>query len=55
MAKQPEQKRLKLEREQWRRKCRTDLVAFAVEALAPAGQNPAGPSPSHLQISQETH
>jgi hypothetical protein len=41
MVERPEKKLLELEREQWRRECRRNLVAFAVEALAPLGQKPA--------------
>jgi hypothetical protein len=37
----PSKRLLELEREQWRRECRADLVAFAVEALAPANQKRA--------------
>jgi hypothetical protein len=32
---------LELQREQWHRKCRSSLVAFAIEALAPRGETPA--------------
>jgi predicted phage terminase large subunit-like protein len=41
MADDPRRKLLDLERERWRRQCRRDLMSFAVEALAPAGQKPA--------------
>jgi hypothetical protein len=41
MPERPDRHLLELEREQWRRECRRNLIAFAVEALAPAGQVPA--------------
>jgi hypothetical protein len=37
----PEKRLLELEREQWRRTCRGNLIAFAIEALASAKQQPA--------------
>ena len=42
MAEDPSSRKLlDLERERWRRRCRADLVSFAVEALAAASQKPA--------------